>query len=678
MKALLNPLYIVVVLVAVIACEPPQKESPQLSSGVLVENMDTTVNPGDNFQMYVNGTWIKNTEIPADKSSYGTMTVLREESQEDVKTIIEEAASSEAPEGSDEQKVGDLFASFMNMDKRNELGVAPIEPELDKINNIKSYDDMQYFIAESSIKGLGGPVAFWVSSDFKNPDINTLYTWQRGLGLPDREYYLSDEGKNPEIREKYVSHIAKMFELAGLDNADAQAKTIMDIETAIAGKHLRKEETRDRNKMYNKFPVDSLDALMPNWDWKSYFTTIGLPDLEHVIVTQPSYVLALDDILTSYSVDDWKSYLRWRVVNDAANYLNKELDDQDFEFYSKTLRGTPEPRPMWRRGVSVVNGVLGEVVGKVYVSKHFPPEAKERMSELVGNLIKAYEASIKDLDWMGEETKQEALKKLSKFDPKIGYPDKWKDYSDLVIDAEDLFGNIKRSNMVEHYKDIAKVGQPVDRTEWGMTPQTVNAYYNPSKNEVVFPAAILQSPFFDMSADDATNYGAIGGVIGHEIGHGFDDQGSKTDGDGVLRNWWTDEDRTEFEKRTGALVEQYSSFKVFDDLNVNGEFTLGENIGDLGGLTIAMKAYKMSLGDKEPEVIDGFTGYQRVFIGWAQGWAGKSREEALRMQVSTDPHSPRDFRVNGVVRNIPEFYEAFDVQPGDSLYLAPEERVKIW
>jgi putative endopeptidase len=389
------------------------------------------------------------------------------------------------------------------------------------------------------------------------------------------------------------------------------------------------------------------------------------------------YTKALDNIITSTDIDVWKTYLKWGILNENASRLSQAMGDQNFNFYSKELRGTPEQRPLWRRGVSTVNGTLGEVVGKVYVKKHFPPEAKERMETLVANLLKAYEQSIQELDWMSAETKKEALDKLGKFTPKIGYPDKWKSY-DIDIAADDLFGNLQRATLMEYNRELAKLGQPIDKTEWGMTPQTVNAYYNATLNEIVFPAAILQPPFFDLNAEDAVNYGSIGAVIGHEIGHGFDDSGSTFDGDGVMRNWWTEEDKEEFKKRTSELVAQYDAFEALPDLNVNGKFTLGENIGDLGGLTIALKAYKIALNGKESPVMDGFTGEQRVFIGYAQSWRSKSRDEALRVQINTDPHSPATFRVNGVVRNIPEFYTAFNVQESDSLYLATDKRVKIW
>jgi putative endopeptidase len=430
--------------------------------------------------------------------------------------------------------------------------------------------------------------------------------------------------------------------------------------------------------LYNKIPLDELSELMPDFNWHAYLSAAGIQDIDGVVVTQLDHMRALNDIITSTPMDDWKTYLTWKVIDASAALLDEEMDDTNFAFYSNKLRGIEQQLPRWKRAVGNVNGNLGEVVGKVYVARHFPPEAKAHMMELVNNLIRAYEISIKELDWMSEETKEQALDKLSKFTPKIGYPDVWRDYSALQIAADDLLGNMQRSALADYERNLARQGGPVDRTEWGMTPQTVNAYYSPPLNEIVFPAAILQPPFFDLSADDAVNYGSIGAVIGHEIGHGFDDSGSTFDGDGVLRNWWTDEDKAEFETRTKKLVDQYSEFKPFEDLNVNGEFTLGENIGDLGGLSIALLAYELSLDGEEAPVMDGYTGQQRVFIGYAQGWRGMAREEALREQIATDPHSPRQYRVNGVVRNVPEFYEAFDIAETDALYLPPEERVKIW
>jgi putative endopeptidase len=638
--------------------------------------MDSTVKPGDNFQMFVNGKWIKNTEIPADKSSYGVGYMVHEQSQENVKKIIEESAAANKPAGTDEQKVGDLYASYLDMAKRDELGVKPLAAEFQKIDDIKNLNDLSAYFGYATIYGYGTPIQLFVEPDFKDPKVYALYNYQSGLNLPDREYYSAPQFA--EIRKAYVEHITKMFELAGLPNGAASAKDIMALETVIASKHWKKEDTRDMNRMYNMLPVDSLDQVMTNFDFKLFLAGAKAETVSRMVITQPSFTVAMNDVIGKTKLDTWKTYLKWNVLNENASRLNSAIDEQNFKFYRATLTGAKEQLPQWRRGVDLVNNNLGEVVGKVYVSRHFPAEAKERMSQLVNNLIGAYKASISELDWMGTETRLQALDKLAKFDPKIGYPDTWKDYSAVTIKKDDLVGNIQQSQLAEHNRQTKRIGGPVDRTEWGMNPQEVNAYYNPTKNEIVFPAAILQPPFFNLDADDAVNYGAIGAVIGHEIGHGFDDQGSTFNGDGELKNWWTDKDQEEFKKRTSALVDQYNQFKVFSDLNVNGEFTLGENIGDLGGLGIALKAYKMSLNGKEAPVIDGFTGVQRVFLGYAQAWLGKSREASLRMQVSTDPHSPRQFRVNGVVRNIPEFYEAFNVQPGDSLYLAPEQRVKIW
>ncbi|MCW8925475.1 MAG: M13 family metallopeptidase [Xanthomonadales bacterium] len=650
----------------------------QKHSGLLLENMNTQVRPGDDFNVYVNGTWMDSNEIPADRASNSVGLIVHEQATSDVKTIIEEASEGDFPEGSDEQKVGALYSSYMDMETRNQLGVSPLQTEFAKVRALGDYEQLAVYFAEANKIGIDLPFALAQYVDFKDPNTYMMYTWQAGLGLPDREYYFNEDEKSVEIRKAYVTHVEKMFELAGIANGAEAAKMIMALETRLAAEHMKKEQTRDMVALYNKLPLDELPELMPDFAWDKYLSTAAIDGIDGLVVTQLDYMRALNDIIQDTSMDDWKTYLTWKVLNANAHLLNEELDLQNFEFYSKTLRGIEQPLPRWKRAVANVNSNLGEVVGKVYVSRHFPPEAKQQMMALVNNLIKAYEISIKDLDWMGEETRAQALDKLSKFTPKIGYPDNWEDYSKLEIREDDLVGNMQRSALFEYEKNIARQGEPVDRSEWAMTPQTVNAYYNPPLNEIVFPAAILQPPFFDLNADDAVNYGAIGAVIGHEIGHGFDDSGSTFDGDGVLRNWWTDKDKAEFEKRTAKLVEQYSEFKPFDDLAVNGEFTLGENIGDLGGLSIALLAYKLSLNGKEAPVLDGFTGVQRVFIGYAQAWLGKSRDEAVREQIQTDPHSPRQYRVNGVVRNIPEFYEAFEIAENDALYLPPEERVKIW
>jgi putative endopeptidase len=583
--------------------------------------MDTSVRPGDDFFRYVNGTWADTTDFA---------------------------------KGTDEQKVGDLYNSFLDWDVRDARGIEPLQPELDRIDAISDYDELAVYFAGATKRALDAPFGVGQLPDPKDPQRYAIVAGQSGLGLPDREYYLKDDEKSEEIRNQYVAHIAKMFDLAGLGDGAAAADTIMALETRIATEHMTKEQSRRYLENYNKVDLADLSALMPNFNWDGFLAELEI------------------------SLDTWKTYLTWSALNNAAGRLTRELDAQNFEFYGKVLSGTEEQREDWRRATNLVDGTVGEVVGKVYVKQHFPPEAKERMLELVGNLVRAYEKSIKELDWMTDTTKAEALDKLSKFHPMVGYPDKWRDYSALEIEADDLYGNIERAAMAEFRRQRDRHDGPVDKLEWGMNPQTVNAYYHPLNNQIVFPAAILQPPFFNMEADDAVNYGAIGAVIGHEIGHGFDDSGSTFDGDGVLRNWWTDEDRAAFEKRTGALVSQYNEFMPFEDLPVNGEFTQGENIGDLGGITIGLLAYQMSLDGEEAPVIDGFTGPQRVFLGFGQIWRGIIRDEELRRRIATDPHSPAIYRANGPVRNVPEWYEAFDVAATDALYLPPEERVKIW
>ena len=667
----------ITLLVAVVLLASCSKKE-ELTSGINKKNMDAKVKPGDNFADYVNGTWYKNTKIPADKASYGAFDLLYDQSQKDVKAIIEEAAKSNAADGSDEQKIGDYYASYTNRKDRNEKGLTPIQPEMQAIDAIANYNDLASFFGTANRTGISIPFNISVYTDFKDPTKYILITWQGGLGLPEREYYLSTDAKMADIRKKYAAHVEKMLQLAGIENPAESTTKILALETSFATYHMKKEDTRDTQKLYNKYATSDLKTLMPDFNWAAMLTKASIEKEKNIVVTQVDYLKNLNDIIKKTPIDIWKTYLKWGLINRSASLLTTELDNQNFEFYSKTLNGTEKQEEDWKRAVNTVNAGLGEVVGKVYVEKHFSPEAKERMVAMVKNLLKAYAESIKKLDWMSEATKKEALKKVDKFMIKIGYPDKWRDYSTLKIAKNDLYGNAQRAGAFEYQRNLNKLGKPVDRTEWGMTPQTVNAYYNPSLNEIVFPAAILQPPFFDLKADDAVNYGGIGAVIGHEIGHGFDDQGSTFNGDGVLKNWWTPADLAAFKGKTSALIAQYSSFKAFPDLNVNGEFTLGENIGDLGGLSIAIKAYRATLNGKEAPVMDGFTGMQRVFLGWGQVWGEKTREEALRSQIARDPHSPAKFRINGVVRNVPEFYEAFNIKPTDSLYLAPEKRVKIW
>lgn len=649
----------------------------KLVSGIDKSHFDTSVRPQDDLFRHVNGKWLNEFEIPADKSNYGAFTMLAEQAREDVKNIIEEAANSNAEQGSDAQKVGDLYQSYMNEELLEELGTKPLQPELEKIAAIEDLSDLSEYIAYAQMIS-EAPFSTYVYVDAKEPDTYITQMSQNGLGLPSRDFYLKEDEKSEEIRQKYVEHMAKMFELAGVENGAEKANTVMEIEMQIAEKHWPKEKLRNPVARYNKMSFEELQNTIPNLDWDRWSKTAMLEGIDNVIVGQPDYFAAVNDMLKEISIDDWKTYYEWHLISDAARFLNKEIAEESFRFNQGVLSGVEEQEPRWKRAVNVINGTLGEVVGKIYVEKHFKPEAKERMKELVENLRTAYAQGIKELDWMGEETKKQALDKLAKFTPKIGYPDKWKDYSALEIKADDLFGNMKRATMVEVKRNREKLGQPIDRTEWFMTPQTVNAYYNPVMNEIVFPAAILQPPFFNMEADDAVNYGGIGAVIGHEMGHGFDDSGSQYDGDGKLRNWWTEADLEEFTKRTDKLVAQYSDFTVLDGVHVNGEFTQGENIGDLGGLTIAYKAYQISKNGEPAPVIDGMTGDQRVFYGWAQVWRRKYRDEELRKRIDTDPHSPSEFRANGTVMNMPEFHEAFDVKPGDKMYLKPEERVKIW
>ena len=660
------------------AAEPAAVEAPAPISGIDIAGMDTSVRPGDDFFAYVNGTWINTTEMPADKSRYGLFDKLRDESQDSVKVIIEKSANGDFAKGTDEQKVGDMYKSFLAWDARNANGIEPLQPELDRIASISDHADLAVYFAETVKRNLDAPFGMGQFADFMDPNYYMIIIAQSGLGLPDREYYFNEGDDADAIRSQYIEHIAKMYELAGLPDGAAAAPTIMALETRLAAEHMKKEDARNWAVNYNNVALEDLPALMPNFNWDGYINEVGVQDVGSVVVFMTDYMKALDGIIADTDLDTWKTYLTWSALNQSASRLTRELDAQNFGFYGKALSGTEEQQADWRRAVNTVNGTLGEVVGKVYVKEYFPPEAKERMLELVGNLVNAYEKSIKALDWMGDETKAEALDKLSKFTPMIGYPDNWRDYSALEIEADDYYGNMERAALAEFERILNRQGGPVDRQEWGMTPQTVNAYYNPPLNQIVFPAAILQPPFFNMAADDAVNYGAIGAVIGHEIGHGFDDSGSTFDGDGVMRNWWTDEDRTEFEKRTGTLVAQYDEFMPFEDLAINGDFTQGENIGDLGGITIGLLAYQMSLDGEEPPVIDGFTGMQRVFLGFGQVWRGIIRDEELRRRIATDPHSPSVYRTNGPVRNVPEWYAAFGVEETDALYLPPEERVKIW
>ncbi len=640
--------------------------------------LDDAVHPGDDFFAYVNGKWIAENEIPADRSRYGAFDILRDKSDEDVKAIIEEASATESEDGSDQQRVGDLYLSFQDFAARDARGIGPLEPYLAQIDAIDSKDDVFAFFGIAARLGFNAPIGMFAYADAKNPGINTMYLSQGGIGLPEREYYFKDDAKSEVLRQQYKQLIADAHELAKLAVDDASVAVIYGLEETIARAHMTKEATRNFANNYTKFEQDSLTSLIPDVAWDQFLAAFGLAEPGYLVSVTTPFFEQLSPILNETSLGDWKLYLRWQVLNSQASRLTRALDDRNFAFYGTALRGNEEQRPDWKRAVGVVDAGLGELVGKVYVEKHFPPEAKARMDVLVANLVAAYQDSVKALDWMSDETKAEALDKLSKFEPKIGYPASFRAYEGVTIANNDYFGNLMRIREADVERDIGRHGGPVDRDEWGMNPQTVNAYYTPVLNQIVFPAAILQPPFFDLAADEAVNYGAIGAVIGHEIGHGVDDQGSKFDGDGNIRNWWTDGDRAEFEERTGALVGQYDSYYPFPDLHVNGQFTLGENIGDLGGISIALKAYQSSLNGQEAPVIDSFTGVQRVFIGFGRVWRSKIRDEALRTQIATDPHSPGVYRANGSVRNVPEWYDAFGVSETNALYLSPEERVKIW
>ncbi len=648
-------------------------------SGVDKSNFDTSVRPQDDFYQYVNGTWIQETEIPADKSAYGVFHILYDENQIRLREIIEDAYKKEnKTSGSDMQKVGDFYASFMDSTKIEELGIKPLNSELKRIDEVTNRDQLAELFAHHRIIGVQRPFTFWVDQDDKNSEEYILFFHQSGIGLPDRDYYFNEGEKFDEIRTKYVEYIAKILELANIENGTEIAEKVMEMEMALAESHWTRVQNRDSEKTYNKFKVSKITGLSPNFNWNIFFDKAGIAKAESVIVRQPSYLATFSNALAKYSIEDWKNYSKVKLLSNYASELPQIFVDANFDFYGKTLNGMESNRPRWKRAVSAVDGSLGEVLGKIYVERYFKPEAKERMVILVDNLILSMEDRINKLDWMEADTKVEALAKLKKFNAKIGYPNKWKDYSMLEVKPDELVLNIMRSAKIEYERDIEKLGKPIDRDEWHMTPQTVNAYYSSSMNEVVFPAAILQPPFFNLKADDAVNYGSIGAVIGHEITHGFDDQGRKYDGDGNMREWWTTGDNERFKERAQVVIDQYNKFVPIDSLHINGELTLGENIADIGGLTVAYNAYQLSLGGAEPRKLNGFTGNQRVFLGWAQAWRAKARDEFLRNQVLTDPHSWAKFRVIGVMNNMPEFYAAFDVKEGDGHYLPEAERVKIW
>jgi predicted metalloendopeptidase len=648
-----------------------------LISGVDLSAMSKDVRPQDDYYRYANGTWLANTEIPAEEVGWGGNMTLHKKSLEQSRAIAEElAAKGDAI--SEEQQIGGYYKAWMNKDLVESLGVSPLAADLAEIDSIKTHDDVAAHFGKVNPEGVSAPFNFYVSMDDKNSSEYVVFFVQTGLGLPDREYYFDESDRGKALRDGYVAYVTRLMALSGYPEPEAAAQRVLAVETRLAEHHWTNVENRDADKTYNPYDREGFSKLLSNFNLNAYLKGIGVEPQDKVIVSQPSYLEAVNTMFPEIEVRDWKEYLRMRLLTSFANFLSQEFVDARFDFYSRMLYGREEQQPRWRMAISYLNGNLGEVLGKIYVERHFSPEAKVRMEVMVDNLIAAYGDAIRQLDWMGEETKEKALLKLSKFTPKIGYPDRWKDYSDLVIDPEDLVGNIKRARSWGHYDNVGKLGQPIDKDEWLMSPQTVNAYYMATANEIVFPAAYLQPPNFILEAEDAYNYGAVGSTIGHEIGHGFDDQGSKFDGDGNLKSWWTEEDRANFEARTKGLVEQYSKFEALPGLFLNGELTLGENIGDLGGTAIALQAYKRSLNGKQSPVIDGFTGEERFFLGNAQASKVLWRDQFIEMIVKTDPHSPDEFRVNGVFSNLADFHRVYGLKEGDGMYVPDEQRVSIW
>lgn len=647
---------------------------------VEVLELSADVRPQDDLFRYVNGRWLAEAEIPEDRAVYGSFHVLADEAEQDLRAIVEEAAASDAPEGSTLRKVGDLYAGFLDEATVDALAVTPIADLLREVEGIGDHDALVVTLGRLHRAGVSGAFSLWVDTDARDSRRYLPYLNQGGLSLPDESYYREDTFA--EIRAEHRKHVNRMLELVGFDDAGGRAERVIALETRLAGAHWDRVANRDAVRTYTLLGSAELAELVPGFDWEAWGQALGAgPDtLGQVVVRQPSYLKAFASALDEVPVQHWREWLSWRLVHLAAPYLSAPFVAENFDFYGRALTGAPQLRARWKRGVALVENALGEAVGELYVARRFPPEAKTRMSQLVDNLVEAYRRSITGLDWMSPQTIRRALDKLERFTSKIGYPDRWRDYSALEIRREDLLGNVYRANAFELDRDLGKLGGPVDRSEWFMTPQTVNAYYNPGMNEIVFPAAILQPPFFDLTADDAVNYGAIGAVIGHEIGHGFDDQGSRYDGDGNLTDWWTDADRAEFDKRTTVLVEQYEALspRQAPDHHVNGALTVGENIGDLGGLSIAYAAYQIALGGEPAAVIDELTGAQRFFLAWARAWRTKIRDTELIRRLAVDPHSPDEFRCNAVVRNIDAFVDAFGVQPGDGLWLEPDARVKIW
>ncbi|AWM13478.1 M13 family peptidase [Flavobacterium sediminis] len=668
--------------VSVAASEKPV----QAKIGINTDYMDTSVSPADDFFRYVNGKWLDKTEIPADRTRWGSFDELRKNTDDDVMAILKEAlADKSITPDSDQGKALSLYKSVLDTITRNKMGVAPLKPYLAKIDEVKNVKDLVALITEMESEGGIGFFGSYVYTDAKDSNRNVVYVGTGSLGLPDRDYYVSDAADTKEKREKYVAHITRMLQYLGDSEASAKnaAEKVLALETKMATASLDRVARRDRRNTYNPMKVSDLQKIVPTVDWNNYFESTGIGAIDSVVVSQPKYMEEVETIFQEADIDSWKAYLRWTLLNDNAGVLSTEVADANWEFYGKTLKGAVKQRPADERALATVNGRLGEALGKLYVAKKFPPEAKTKAQAMIANVMKAFENRIDRLPWMTKETKENAKLKLNKLTVKIGYPDKWKDYSKLTVTSPEkggtYFENTIRYRHWSHQKNIEKLGKPVDKTEWGMSPQTVNAYFNPSNNEIVFPAAILQPPFYDYKADEAVNYGGIGAVIGHEISHGFDDSGSRYDSNGNLVNWWSDEDLKQFTGLGGALADQYSALQPLPGIYVDGKFTLGENIGDLGGVNAAFDGLQIYLKENgNPGLIDGFTPEQRFFISWATIWRTKMRDEAIKNQVKTDPHSPGMYRASVPLQNVDAFYNTFNVQEGNGMYVAPESRVKIW
>jgi len=644
--------------------------------GLDLSGRDLAVKPGDDFERYANGHWDDTAQIPADRASWGSFVELRERSLQQVREILEGLPKDSAA-GSNEQKLGDFYRAYLDTAAIERAGLAPARAGLDAIAAAKTHEDLARLMGRTDLR-LTAPVAFGITPDAKDPDHYMIVILQSGLGMPDRDYYLKDDQVYKELRAKYEAHIARLLKLAGQPDAEQSAKSILELETQIATAHWPRAKRRERDLTYNPHTREELPSFAPGFPWPELLAGAELGAQPRFIVHEPDALQALSALFAKVPVERWQAYLTYHYLVGNADVLPKAFDDEVFDFYGRSLHGQQEQQARWKRAVNAVDEGLGEAAGELYVQRYFPPESKQQMLNLVENLRAAYHERIEHLAWMSPATRKVALEKLAAFHPKIGYPDKWRDYSALTVKEGDAFGNASRAEEFEWQREVKRLGGPTDRGEWGMTPQTINAYYNPTFNEVVFPAAILQPPFFDPHADAAVNYGGVGGVIGHEMGHGFDDQGAKSDARGVLHTWWLQEDTDAFHKRVDRLAAQYDSYTVLPGLNINGRLTLGENIGDLGGLSVANDAYHRSLHGKPAPVLGGLTGDQRFFLAWAQVWRQKQRDEDLRSQVTSNPHSPAKYRIDGVVRNVDAWYPAFNVQPGEKLYLPPDERVHIW